>query len=180
MNDTELIHKIQSLKEIRPSTRLHIRMKTVLNTLPVQKGKGFSFFFAMRIGLIALVLFLVGTSGVVVAGTNARPGSVLFPVKKAFIKAQIIVATNPVKKATLQKQLEEPTAAPTPTPTKHEGGNGHGHQKDVHAASDQVQQHDWFESHGKDTNRHQESSGHVVPTVSFQTPFEQLHNEDFK
>jgi len=155
MNDTELIHKIELLKEVKPSHALHRRMKTVIDTLPVQQKKGFSLTSMLRICVVALFLILISTSGIVVASNHVSPGNVLYPVKKAFIKAQIIVATNPVKKATLEEQLKEPKIipSPTPTPTRSNEENKRNQKKGVHGVSDFIQQ-GWFQNHGEDNSHH--------------------------
>ncbi len=134
MKQEELIQSLQHLQAVKPSSSLHKRMKTVLMSLPEKKQGGYSFFFATRIGVMALLLLIVVGLGTAVAAQNSYPGNPFFPIKKAFIQAQIATTKNPSQKALLEKEIAEPTLSPMPTivpkPTQKVEPSGVSHGSD--------------------------------------------------
>ncbi|MDE2026745.1 MAG: hypothetical protein KGJ07_09740 [Patescibacteria group bacterium] len=77
-------------------------------------------------------------SGVVLSANKSKPGSFLFPVKKAVIQTQLHFTSSPIEKEKLEQEILQvtPTATPTPTPTvaPTETPEKHTDRKDVKGA----------------------------------------------
>ena len=138
MNEKELITSLNTLQEVKPSEAFHKRMQLVLTTLPERKGR-FSFSFAMRIGLVALVL-LLACSGIVVAAQSHTVNPIA-AVKKIVQQSQVPFVKQDVHKNDIPKALltPKPTATTTPTPTGEQkenknqtGSSGHSFGRITH------------------------------------------------
>lgn len=117
---SDIIHDLGNLKEIHASERLHERIQTMAGDLPIsERLPVFPLFYAARIVLAVLLLFVFLGSGMVLAAYNSNSNSPLFPIKKAIVKAQLNFVKNPVAREQLQKEIAEPTPTPmSPTPTE--------------------------------------------------------------
>lgn len=117
MND--IVHNLPVLKEIHASDALYAKVQQMTESLPaVETLPGFPLFYTARIALVVLLLFVFLGSSVVLAAYTSKPGSALFPVKRAIVQAQLHFVKNPVAREQLQKEIQEPTPTPLlPTPT---------------------------------------------------------------
>jgi hypothetical protein len=109
----DVIKKIKSLKSIRASEELIIKMRARIKDSAYKRPAFSTFlFYSVRIALIVLGFFMFGYAGIAVAN-DTKPGDLLYPVKQAVEKVL------PVEKTQEDTTLAEPkpTSTPTPTPT---------------------------------------------------------------
>lgn len=117
---SDIIHDLHYLKGLHASDNLHGRIQEMKDSLSARETLPvFPFFYATRIVLAVLLLFVFLGSGVVLAAYTSKPGGALFPVKKAIVQAQLQFVKDPVAREQLQKEIEAPTPTPLlPTPTE--------------------------------------------------------------
>ena len=117
--EQEIIKQLHTLRSVRPSDRLRKRIDLLGSQLHAEPRVGLasSIFFRPALAF-AGVLLLVGLtgSGLVLSANQSKPGSLLFPVKKAVIQTQLHFTTDPIEQQKLQEEipLVSPTASPTP------------------------------------------------------------------
>jgi len=121
MEDKELIQALHGLQQsVRPSDRLEKRITFLSEHLPAHKrGSLLSSLMPHPAVVFAVLLLIVvlGGSGTMLSATQSKPGSFLFPVKKAVVQTQIHFTSNPITRQKLQQEILLATPTPTPTPT---------------------------------------------------------------
>jgi hypothetical protein len=142
--EKEIITQLHTLQAIKPSQGLQKRIALLGSPLPGQIRTGFtsSIFFRPALAL-ASILLLVGLSGssLVLSANQSKPGSLLFPVKKAVVETQLHFTSDPIQKQKLQEEIllvtpvvQKPSVTPTPTKTSEQKKENRQEKKDVEGA----------------------------------------------
>lgn len=112
---TDLIKNLSQLKSVIPGDRFKSHVKsTLIPSLPIKPNFNHMFFFghSFRIAAIILAFLLLSSSGIVLAASESKPGSLLYPVKQVVQDAKLAITTNPTARALLhlekaQDKVEE-------------------------------------------------------------------------
>lgn len=119
--EKEIIAQLHTLQSsVVPSEKLHNRIALLGQHLPEHTpARGWFGMYGPAL-IFAMVLLMVATgSQIMVSANQSKPGSFLYPVKKAVIQTQIHFTQSPFEKEKLEQEilLVTPTATPTPAPT---------------------------------------------------------------
>lgn len=144
----DLIQNLSQLHSITPSKRFRFHVKNALiPSLPVKQAFSHSLFFGFsaRIAALVLVFLLFGTSGLVLAASESKPGSLLYPIKQVVQDAKLAIATNPTAKALLhlekaQDKVEEMQQAVFDTKTEHFEQNVQEYKESINKAVEETKE----------------------------------------
>ena len=112
---------IQPRPEFKYWARARLQDAQYYGRLPQTQGKQRSQIFGLRpklaISLVALLIFIIASSGTVAASAEAMPDEPLYPVKLAVEQARITLATSDAEKVEIYAQLTEKRAQEIATMT---------------------------------------------------------------
>lgn len=163
MNDKELLKSLREMQTIKPTKRLGERMQTVLHNLPEHSARRDIFTWGVYGGLVAILLVLLGGSGVL-AQQNNQPNSALSGIKGAFERVQHNLVPNTLEQDTPQAHLAEPTLKNMPSPTASPSPSitpAIKHREDFrHVVRDFVEKsfQNWHHDSSQNGSKHQEKN----------------------
>ncbi|KKS95140.1 MAG: hypothetical protein UV73_C0022G0004 [Candidatus Gottesmanbacteria bacterium GW2011_GWA2_43_14] len=141
----EIISELSSLRAVAPRPAFRARFENLLiPALPSKKAGGFFFSFAVRLAILLIAFIVFGTTGIVLAAGQSKPGSFLYPVRQLVQNAKLAVATNPSTRALLhlekaRDKVEEMQTSASDRKTEQFEQKAEDYKKDIGKAVEEVQ-----------------------------------------